>query len=121
MVRGRLQFTDKEREDLEANKYVKRVSLVNVSFTDEFRDYFVKRYYDGVKVPQIFAECGFDINVLGRARMHGFRARTIGSVSGYKRNKLEELQLQIDELRLQVDELKLRVEGLERYNTLECL
>lgn len=118
MVRGRLQFTNKEREDLEANKYVKRVSSVNISFTDEFRDYFVKRYYEGIKVPQIFAECGFDINVLGRARMHGFRARTIGSVSGYKRNKLNELQTQVDDLKKRVEQLESMVNHIVHFGTM---
>lgn len=106
MVRKRFQFTSKERKDLEANKYVKSVSDVNVSFTDEFKEYFIKRYYEGVRVPQIFAECGFDTTVLGKARMHGFRARTIGTVSGYKRNKLNDLQAQVTELKHRVEVLE---------------
>ena len=106
MVRKRFQFTSQERKELEHNKYVKNVSDVNVSFTDEFKEYFIKRYYEGVRVPQIFAECGFDTTVLGKARMHGFRARTIGSVSGYKRNKLNDLQVQIIELKNRVEVLE---------------
>ena len=38
--------------------------------------------------------------------MHGFRARTIGSVSGYKRNKLNDLQVQIIELKNRVEVLE---------------
>lgn len=117
MAHNKYPFTNKEIRELEANKYVKHVSAESISFTNEFREYFVKRYNEGVRTPQIFAECGFDVNVLGRARMHAYRARTVGSVAGYKQNKINELQIQVNDLKKRVEQLENVVNHITRFGT----
>lgn len=58
-------FSKEEIEILSKNKYVKKVSEKEITYTDEFKRTFIA---DNTKVKfprDIFTECSFDINVIG--------------------------------------------------------
>ena len=64
-------FTEKERELLANNQYVKKASIKGITYTDEFKCVFIVENEQG-KIPRaIFEEHGFDINILGMERVQG--------------------------------------------------
>lgn len=68
-------FTDEQIEILRKNPYAKKVSLSTITYTEEFRELFAKKYESG-KIPfQIFRDAGFDPKMLGKERIHSFRKR----------------------------------------------
>lgn len=64
-------FTEKDLKLLSANKYVKSVSLKGITYTEEFKHIFIEENEGGNLPRQIFEECGFDIDVLGKDRVKG--------------------------------------------------
>ncbi len=76
-------FTKKELKILSKNKYVKKVSIKGITYTDEFKSIFISENEKGKFPRQIFEECGFDIDILGieRIKSCGNRWR-----SAYKTN-----------------------------------
>ena len=82
-------FSNKDIEILSENKYVKKVSEKGITYTDEFKRLFIAENEKG-KVPRdIFAECGFDIDIIGlkRIKASGSRWRF-----AFRRNGIEQLQ-----------------------------
>lgn len=62
-------FTEKEREILSRNYYVKVVSIKGITYTDEFKRLFIAAHESG-KLPRIiFEEHGFDVDILGKDRV----------------------------------------------------
>lgn len=62
-------FTEEEASILKQNKYVKKVSLKGITYTDEFKRIFIDENNSG-KFPRIiFEECGFDIDIIGTQRV----------------------------------------------------
>ncbi|RXI52623.1 HTH domain-containing protein, partial [Clostridium tetani] len=68
-------FTDIEVKILSKNKYVKKVSSKSITYTDEFKRYFIAESSVGKFPRQIFEECGFDINILGMQRIKSLGKR----------------------------------------------
>lgn len=65
-------FTDSEIKILRKNKYVKNVSNNSITYTDEFKEKVVFETINYKKFPRdVFEECGFDIDVIGKRRMEG--------------------------------------------------
>lgn len=62
-------FTNEEIIKLKNNKYVKSVSEKGITYTDEFKTIFIADRSNGKLLRQIFGDCGFDIEVLGQARI----------------------------------------------------
>lgn len=62
-------FSEREIEILASNKYVKSVSEKTITYTDEFKRIVVTENKKGKLPRQIFEECGFDIDIIGRKRM----------------------------------------------------
>lgn len=63
-------FTDNEVKKLRKNKYVKNVSNKAITYTDEFKEKVVFETENYKKFPrQVFEECGFDIDILGKKRI----------------------------------------------------
>jgi hypothetical protein len=62
-------FTIEEREKLRVNPYVKNVTDKSITYTEEFREYFINQYNLGKLPKEIFKEAGFDINILGNERI----------------------------------------------------
>lgn len=62
-------FTEREIKLLSGNPYVKSVSSKGITYTDEFKELLVTENSKGKLPREIFEECGFDINVIGKKRM----------------------------------------------------
>lgn len=62
-------FTIEEQEKLRVNPYVKNVTDKSITYTEEFREYFINQYNLGKLPKEIFKEAGFDINILGNERI----------------------------------------------------
>ena len=62
-------FADKEIKILLKNPYVKTVSDKAITYTDEFKQIFVIEKDKGMFPQEIFAQCGFDLEILGKERI----------------------------------------------------
>ncbi|WP_434796432.1 IS3 family transposase [Terrisporobacter vanillatitrophus] len=62
-------FSKEEINKLSENKYVKSVSENAITYTDEFKLLFIGEYERGKNIRQIFEGAGFDIEILGIARV----------------------------------------------------
>lgn len=82
-------FSSKDIEILSKNKYVKKASEKGITYTDEFKRLFISENEKGKFPRDIFAECGFDIDMIGlkRIKSAGCRWR-----SAFRRNGVEQLQ-----------------------------
>ena len=67
-------FSEKEIRDLQANPYVKKVSEKSITYTQEFREFFVAEYQKSKPPTQILRAAGFDTTALGRERIHSICA-----------------------------------------------
>jgi hypothetical protein len=65
----RKNFSNKEIRDLQLNPYVKKVSEKSITYTQEFREFFISEYQKGMLPSQILKAAGFDTVVLGRERV----------------------------------------------------
>ena len=62
-------FSEEEIRDLQANPYVKKVSKKSITYTQEFREFFMNEYQKGKLPSQILKAADFDTTVLGRERI----------------------------------------------------
>jgi transposase len=71
-------FTKQELTQLKLNPYVKTVSQKSITYTDEFKQFFIIEDEAGKFPREIFAEAGFDIEAIGikRVQMAAERWRT---------------------------------------------
>ena len=58
-------FTEKEREILSRNYYIKAVSIKTITYTDEFKNIFIVENEKGKFPREIFEEHGFDYAITG--------------------------------------------------------
>lgn len=72
---GKNYFTDKQLKDLLANPYVKNASNKAITYTEEFKEYFVLEYNSGKTPSEILRNAGFDVSVLGRKRIDNLSLR----------------------------------------------
>lgn len=63
-------FTKQQQAQLKLNPYVKNVSSKAITYTDEFKEFFIGEYDKGKFPSEIFLEAGFDIEVIGSTRIH---------------------------------------------------
>lgn len=82
-------FSSDEIEILSKNKYVKKVSEKGITYTDEFKRLFIAENENGKFPREIFAECGFDVNIVGLKRIKSAGSRWR---SAFRRNGVEQLQ-----------------------------
>lgn len=68
-------FDEEQQKQLRANHWVKSVTEKSISFTEEFKVYFINEYNLGKLPKQIFKDAGFDINMLGDKRIEQCTAR----------------------------------------------
>lgn len=68
-------FTEKEIKQLKTNKYVKSVSSKGITYTDEFKHIFIVEKGKGKFAREIFEQCGFDAEVLGKERIRSASKR----------------------------------------------
>lgn len=69
------KFTREQVKTLAANPYTSRVDFRHIWYTEEFMKLFLDRYKNGDTSFEIFASCGYDIEVLGENRIYGFPRR----------------------------------------------
>ena len=68
-------FDEEQQKQLRANHWVKSVTEKSISFTEDFKVYFINEYNVGKLPKQIFKDAGFDINMLGDKRIEQCTAR----------------------------------------------
>lgn len=68
-------FTPEQIDSLASNKFTAKVNRHQIIFTLEFKNLFLSRYEQGDTSIEIFEDCGYDINILGRHRVYGFARR----------------------------------------------
>jgi putative transposase len=66
---SKITFSTTEINTLQKNPNVQRVSERSITYTDDFRNRFIDEYLSGKLPRQIFAENGFDVNVIGIKRI----------------------------------------------------
>ena len=71
MPKGNL--TREEIAKLLQNPYVAKIVDTRIIYTEEFRQRFIKEYKEGRDAKSIFADAGFDTDVLGRNRIRETR------------------------------------------------
>ena len=68
-------FDEEQQKQLRANHWVKSVTEKSISFTEDFKIYFINEYNLGKLPKQIFKDAGFDIKMLGDKRIEQCTAR----------------------------------------------
>ena len=66
---SKILFTEKDIEKLKNNKNIARVSEKSITYTFEFKRLFIDEYISGKLPRDIFAENGFDIELIGIKRV----------------------------------------------------
>lgn len=66
---SKILFSEEMISKLKNNNFVKSVSEKGITYTDEFKVYFIAEYSKGKLPSQIFQDAGFDIDILGRERV----------------------------------------------------
>lgn len=69
------KFTETEVNQLQRNKYVKKVSSSSITYTTEFKEYFIFSYGQGIPPVEIFRNAGFNTAVLGQSRISNASSR----------------------------------------------
>ncbi|MFL0198804.1 HTH domain-containing protein [Clostridium sp. WILCCON 0269] len=72
---GKNYFTDDQLEALLKNPYVKSASAKAITYSEEFKEYFVAEYQAGKTPSEILRNSGFDVSALGRDRIDNISRR----------------------------------------------
>ena len=62
-------FSTEQVIALNANPYVRQATDKRITYTDEFKSLFVRRYKEGFTPRRIFLDAGFDVDALGHKRI----------------------------------------------------
>lgn len=129
---GKNYFTIEQIEVLKSNPYVKNVSEKGITYTDEFKEIFLKEYKTNPFPAYIFEKYGLPISILGQQRISNCsnRWRTQESrVEGIKDTRRDNsgrpitrdlsAEEQIKRLKDQNEYLKQQVEFLSQIKRLE--
>lgn len=73
-------FTDEQVQQLNMNPYVKKASNKAITYTDDFKITFTKKYLEGNPPSVILREMGFNPHILGKKRIDRF----VGNIYKYK-------------------------------------
>ena len=68
-------FTEEEIIELSKNPYIKHVGEKGITYTKEFKEYFIQEMDNGKGTTEIFVKAGFDTKLIGRNRMDTFAYR----------------------------------------------
>lgn len=81
---SKILFTKEDIINLKKNINILRVSERSITYTDEFKRLFIEKYMSGKLPREIFAENGFDINVIGLKRIEqsAYRWKTLYEKDG---------------------------------------
>ncbi|MBU3107533.1 HTH domain-containing protein [Clostridium gasigenes] len=72
---GRNYFTDEQLKDFLVNPFVKKASNKAITYTDEFKEYYVSEYNTGKMPLEILRNAGFDVKALGKQRVYNLSRR----------------------------------------------
>lgn len=72
---SKVKFSKKAVEKLRKNPYVKTVTENGITYTEEFKNIFIKEHLEGIPTSIIFERYGFDVNALGEARIYSASKR----------------------------------------------
>lgn len=72
---SKVKFSKKAVEKLRKNPYVKTVTENGITYTEEFKNIFIKEHLEGIPTSIIFERYGFDVNTLGEARIYSASKR----------------------------------------------
>lgn len=72
---GKNHFTDEQLKILLKNQYVKNASAKAITYTEEFKVYFVAEYESGKTPSEILRNSGFDVSALGQDRIDNISRR----------------------------------------------
>ena len=61
-------FSDEEIKILSLNPNIKKVSKKSITYTDEFREKFIREYDGSKSIVEFFEENGISIDIIGRKR-----------------------------------------------------
>ena len=115
------RFSESEISALSANPFVRRVNETTISFTYEFKEIFIRKYYDEHKWPvDIFSEAGFDTKLLGYKRIercsaHWRRDYEEGTLRKEDKSKAK-LVKDLEDARRRIAELEEEVRRLKNKN-----
>lgn len=71
------EFTEDEINELSKNPYIKHVGTKGITYTEEFKAYFIEEKSNGKSTTEIFKNVGFNTKIIGRKRMDSFSKRTM--------------------------------------------
>ena len=69
------KFTEEEVQKLKENPYVRSVSMKAITYSDEFKEYFVQEYEKGKTPSEILRSAGLEPKILGRERVNSLSKR----------------------------------------------
>lgn len=81
---SKIIFTKEEIQELKKNKFVKNVTEKSITYSDEFKEHFLKEKKNGKGPTRIFIECGFNPYILGGKRIETFNTRIISKIKNKK-------------------------------------
>lgn len=126
---SRKTFTAEEINLLRQNPFTYKVTNRTLSFTKEFKELFMEKYNAGMLPQQIFAEHGYDQELLGDRRIRGIShylraqyAATEGNFAEGKKSKVSCKPLsekeELKQLRQEVDYLKQEIDFLKKISSI---
>lgn len=77
MYMSKKTFTEEEKMELQKNPYIKHVGDKGITYTKEFKAYFIEEKNEGKNTTEIFMNAGFDTKMIGRKRMDNFSNRVM--------------------------------------------
>ncbi len=69
------EFAEEERKELSKNPYIKHIGDKGITYTKEFKEYFITEKEKGKGTTEIFRSAGFNTKIIGRKRMDSFSKR----------------------------------------------
>ena len=119
---SQILFDNEAIQMLEDNPYVKHVSPKGITYSDEFKEKFMKEYQGGKYPVQIFRDAGFDVAMLGKDRIKSstkrckkMAVREAGFTDTRKTNSGRPTTREFS-LEEQLERLKHRIKYLEQEN-----
>lgn len=68
---NRISFTNKQISEFLGSSFVAYISRKTITYTEEFKNIFWKRYLDGDNPEQIFFDCGLNPLIIGQNTYKG--------------------------------------------------
>lgn len=116
-------FSEEEIRILEANPYTKKISSSTITYTQEFREFFISEYENGNAPTNILRKAGFDPKIFGKERIHSMccnirrmAAREEGVVDTRKGRSGRPIEKDLTQEE-QLKRLKQKVKYLEQENS----